>query len=134
MATPRFQGPNQPIIVAIPFWNTLSFGSVVESFQSDCGNSKFAGMFSRAGCDRAIIGKHPARDLPFDDVWNSIMDGMKESSIACSMDDWTGLEIFNSAASAPQGEAQKICSGLVCHPANMTVVATPLVRFKDHKA
>ncbi|KAJ9533913.1 hypothetical protein QJQ45_027002 [Haematococcus lacustris] len=74
---------------------------------------------------------HPARLLPFPQLYALALAAVQCGSVEVSNDPDTGLQVFNYLAAASPGSSQaaQLCRGLVLHPDSQTLVATPFTRF-----
>jgi len=81
------------------------------------------------------LGLHPARAVPFDELYADIQAAVTAGAVEVSVDDASGLEVFcyNMAHGAPSNLVAAMCRGLVLHPGSKSVVATPFVRFDNLK-
>ncbi|KAG2502098.1 hypothetical protein HYH03_000590 [Edaphochlamys debaryana] len=69
---------------------------------------------------------HPARAMPYDDLYGSVMAAVEAGGVQRSMDPGSGLELFSCRTpGSPPSPAEALCRGLVLHPPSRTVVATP---------
>eukprot|EP00961_Rhodomonas_salina_P193590 2613624-Rhodomonas_salina.1 len=85
------------------------------------------------GCESSSGELHPARTLPFLELYALIMEQVSAGTIEHSVDDETGLEVFNAHASC-KGLVRDVCRGLVCHPQSALLVATPFRFFPSEDA
>lgn len=78
---------------------------------------------------------HPARAIPFDELYADLQAAVSAGVVEVSVDDKSGLEVFcyNMAHDAPNSLVAAMCRGLVLHPGSKSVVATPFVRFDNLK-
>ncbi|KAJ9532820.1 hypothetical protein QJQ45_010939 [Haematococcus lacustris] len=79
----------------------------------------------------ALTSPHPARLLPFSQLYALALAAVQCGSVEVSSDPDTGLQVFNYLAAASPGSSQaaQLCRGLVLHPDSQTLVATPFPRF-----
>ncbi|KAJ9504850.1 hypothetical protein QJQ45_030446 [Haematococcus lacustris] len=79
----------------------------------------------------ALTSPHPARLLPFSQLYALALAAVQCGSVEVSSDPDTGLQVFNYLAAASPGssQAEQLCRGLVLHPDSQTLVATPFPRF-----
>ncbi|KAL6758439.1 hypothetical protein V8C86DRAFT_1827786 [Haematococcus lacustris] len=79
----------------------------------------------------ALTSPHPARLLPFSQLYALALAAVQCGSVEVSSDPDTGLQVFNYLAAASPGssQAEQLCRGLVLHQHSQTLVATPFPRF-----
>ncbi|KAG2496622.1 hypothetical protein HYH03_005443 [Edaphochlamys debaryana] len=69
---------------------------------------------------------HPARRMPFDELYGSVMAAVEAGGVERSVDPGSGLELFDCRpGSEAASEVEALCRGLVLHPPSRTVVAAP---------
>ncbi|KAG2496623.1 hypothetical protein HYH03_005444 [Edaphochlamys debaryana] len=69
---------------------------------------------------------HPARRMPFDELYGSVMAAVEAGGVERSVDPGSGLELFDCRPGAEAAsEVEALCRGLVLHPPSRTVVAAP---------
>ncbi|KAG1670820.1 hypothetical protein FOA52_003411 [Chlamydomonas sp. UWO 241] len=73
-----------------------------------------------------------AWELPFAELYASILQQVQAGTVERTFDAGTGLEIFNyvqGPCEGAAGDVMALCRGLVLHPPSCTMVATPFVRL-----
>jgi hypothetical protein len=93
-------------------------------------SSSSSGDGSGSGSSR----QHPARSMPFDELYAAVQAAVAAGKVECTCDEASGLEVYcYNMSEPPRSLTAALCRGLVLHPDSKAVVATPFVRFDDLK-
>jgi hypothetical protein len=93
------------------------------------GDDAAAAGIAASGSSSSIAG-HPARSVPFQQLYTAVSEAVADGSVERNVDPTSGLEVYCYRLSQPSSSAvAAMCRGLVLHPGSETVVATPFVRF-----
>ncbi|KAG2488438.1 hypothetical protein HYH03_012945 [Edaphochlamys debaryana] len=79
----------------------------------------------------ARLAPHPARAMPYDKLYGSVMAAVEAGSVERTVDIGSGLEIFNYRRGAPLDPVEALCRGLVLHPPSRARAATPFTKFAE---
>jgi transcriptional regulator of met regulon len=111
----------------------LSTACSSSSTSSACtSNPSGADSSSSIASSRATAAAlHPARSMPFDQLYAAVQAEVAAGNVRCITDPDSGLEVFcyDMNIGPPSSSSAAMCRGLVLHPASSSVVATPFARF-----
>jgi hypothetical protein len=98
------------------------------------GSSSSSSSGTGRASDSASGRQHPARSMPFDELYAAVQAAVAAGEVECTADETSGLEVYcYNMSEPPRSLTAALCRGLVLHPDSKTVVATPFVRFDDLK-
>ena len=100
----------------------------LDNFTSSLGSLIYNNPASSLSLAREQI--HPSLLVPFDELYENIMEEVKNKNVEKITDKSTGLEIFNYYQCAPLDHITVcMCRGLVIDPNSKSMVTKPFIRF-----
>lgn len=84
----------------------------------------------------SVCGQHPAKTMPFDTLYQGLMDGVQNGDVYVNRNSTGELEIFNYTPECQFDKRWNVFSlisrGLILCPGKKEVVATPFPKFSNY--